>query len=171
MQTLISYFIPLNNIPLFGSYLANEWLWTVNFSPAYVGQGIIMGPSTTASMLLGAIVGYGILSPLAKSRGWAPGPTEDWATGSKGWIVWISLAIMLSDSLVNLGWLVLRPILQFIVPRVSQAIRDHDWREIFSSSFEIRGQYGLVGISRHGSTLTTASDTDEEHPPEHLISH
>jgi hypothetical protein len=31
-------------------------------------------------------------------------------TGSKAWIVWISLAIMLADSLVSLGWLVLKPI-------------------------------------------------------------
>ena len=51
-----------------------------------------MGPATTLHMLLGAIIGWGILSPLAKSKGWAPGPVEDWSSGSKGWIVWISLA-------------------------------------------------------------------------------
>ena len=74
-------------------------------------SGIIMGPATTFHMLLGAIVGWGILSPLAKRNGWAKGPVSDWATGSKGWIVWISLAIMLADSVVNLGWLVLRPLI------------------------------------------------------------
>lgn len=82
--------------------------------PAYVGQGIIMGPATTLHMLLGAVVGWGILSPLAKSRGWAPGPVEDWASGSKGWIVWVSLAIMLADSVVSLGWLTIRPLLLHI---------------------------------------------------------
>ena len=70
-----------------------------------------MGPATTIHMLLGALIGWGILSPLAKSKGWAPGPVENWSTGSKGWIVWISLAIMLADSVVSLGWLILRPIL------------------------------------------------------------
>lgn len=61
-------------------------------------------------MLFGAVLGWGILSPLAKSRGWAPGPVGSWEDGSKAWIVWISLAIMLADSLVSLGWLVLKPI-------------------------------------------------------------
>lgn len=69
-----------------------------------------MGPSTCMHMLFGAVLGWGILSPLAKSRGWAPGPVGSWEDGSKAWIVWISLAIMLADSLVSLGWLVLKPI-------------------------------------------------------------
>ncbi len=69
-----------------------------------------MGPATTFHMLLGATVGWGILSPLAKSRGWASGPVSHWETGSKGWIVWVSLAIMLADSLISLGWLILRPL-------------------------------------------------------------
>ena len=70
-----------------------------------------MGPATTLHMCLGSIVGWGILSPLAKSKAWAPGPVEDWDTGSKGWIVWVSLSIMLADSFVNLGFLLLRPLI------------------------------------------------------------
>ncbi|KAK2861252.1 hypothetical protein FQN49_004387, partial [Arthroderma sp. PD_2] len=69
-----------------------------------------MGPSTSLHMLLGAVFGWAILSPLAKHNGWAPGPVNDWETGSKGWIVWVSLAIMLADSIINLGWLVIRPL-------------------------------------------------------------
>jgi hypothetical protein len=56
-------------------------------------------------VLLGAVIGWGILSPLAKLSGWAPGPVSDWETGSKGWIVWVSLAIMLADAVVSLGFL------------------------------------------------------------------
>ncbi|KAL8775537.1 MAG: hypothetical protein Q9209_000033, partial [Squamulea sp. 1 TL-2023] len=110
--TLTSYFVPqIHDLPIFGLPLANDWLWTLNPSPAYVGQGIIMGPATTLHMLLGAIVGWGILSPLAKRKGWASGPVDDWQSGSKGWIVWVSLAIMLADSIISLGWLVLRPLI------------------------------------------------------------
>ena len=68
-----------------------------------------MGPATTLHMFLGCIVGWGVLSPLAKWRGWAPGEVGDWNEGSKGWIVWVSLAIMLADAGVSLGWLILRP--------------------------------------------------------------
>lgn len=47
------------------------------------------------------IVGWGILSPLAKFEGWAPGPVGDMSTGSRGWILWVSLAIMCADSVVS----------------------------------------------------------------------
>ncbi|KAL2127741.1 hypothetical protein VTI74DRAFT_10238 [Chaetomium olivicolor] len=107
--TFATYFLPvLRNIPIFGSVAAGTWLWTLNPSLAYVGQGIVMGPTTTIHMLLGAVVGWGILSPLAKSKGWAPGPVDDWENGSKGWIVWVSLAIMLADAVISLGYLAFR---------------------------------------------------------------
>ena len=111
LYTLVSYFIPqVRSTPVFGLSLSRIWLWNLNPSPAYVGQGIIMGPTTTVHMLLGAILGWAVLSPVAKDKGWAPGPVDNWERGSKGWIVWVSLAIMLADSIVNLGWLAFRPV-------------------------------------------------------------
>lgn len=50
----------------------------------------------------GMLVGWGVLSPLAKHSGWAPGPVGDMTTGSRGWILWVSLAIMCSDSVISL---------------------------------------------------------------------
>ncbi|KAI9709136.1 MAG: hypothetical protein M1820_003583 [Bogoriella megaspora] len=111
LYTLTSYFIPqIRDIPVFGSSIASQWLWTLSTSPAYVGQGAIIGTATTLHMLLGAIVGWGILSPMAKYNGWAPGSIDNWEKGSKGWIMWISLGIILGDSLTNLAWLILKPL-------------------------------------------------------------
>lgn len=113
VYTLCTYFVPvLRSLPVFGTYAASTWLWDLNPSLAYVGQGVIMGPATTIHMLLGAVIGWGVLSPLAKYRGWAPGPVSDWETGSKGWIVWVSLAIMLADSVVSLGYVALKPVVE-----------------------------------------------------------
>ncbi|RFU76118.1 hypothetical protein TARUN_6116 [Trichoderma arundinaceum] len=109
--TICNYFLPiLRDLPVFGTVAASTWLWTLNPSLAYVGQGIIMGTETTLHMTLGAVIGWGILSPLAKAKGWAPGSVDDWEKGSKGWIVWISLAIMLVDAVVSLAYIALRPI-------------------------------------------------------------
>ena len=44
---------------------------------------------------------------MAKSQGWAPGPIGDWRTGATGWILWVSLAIMLGDSLTSLSLLII----------------------------------------------------------------
>lgn len=173
VYTLVQYFIPLlHKLPVFGSYLATTWVWTLNPSPAYVGQGIIMGPATTLHMLLGAVVGWAILSPLAKNRGWAPGPVDDWETGSKGWIVWVSLAIMLADSIVNLGWLVLRPTLRY-GPSIARSTlekykQSSDIKQFVWSHVQSNHQY-----SNLGGQDADSKDNDEppdDAPPHHLIS-
>ena len=168
-------------------HLADTWLWTLNPSPAYVGQGIIMGPATTLHMLLGAVIGWGVLSPLAKAQGWAPGPISDWETGSKGWIVWISLAIMLSDSIISLGWLVLRPLINFtrnygphLRMSVGRGTLKQDLRNLLNSNntgyspvnVQDDGRnspdYGTAERNQHKSQ--SAQDGPEpDAPPEHLI--
>lgn len=127
--TITTYFIPaLRNLPILGLPLAKKWLWALNPSPAYVGQGIIMGPTTTIHMLIGAIIGWAILSPVAKSKGWAPGEVSDWNKGSRGWIVWVSLSIMLSDALVSLGFLIARPLVNGVVTFV-RSFQNSDYRD------------------------------------------
>ena len=148
-----------------------------------------MGPATTFHMLLGALVGWGILSPLAKSKGWAPGPVNDWESGSKGWIVWVSLTIMLADSLISLGWLILRPLV-LRAPRYFAKIKDPVGRGSFRSYFHLdwlkRDGYTALRTSSESASLghqtsnTYEPETDfssqsedlpeVDAPPEHLVS-
>jgi uncharacterized oligopeptide transporter (OPT) family protein len=104
------YFVPIfHALPIFGLQVANKWFWTLDISPGFFGQGMITGPTIPLHMLIGAIVGWGILSPYAKHRGWAPGKVDDWETGSRGWIIWVSLAALLADASVKLAWFLIRP--------------------------------------------------------------
>jgi OPT family oligopeptide transporter len=189
LYTLATYFFPiLRNLPVFGFTLAESWLWTLNPSLAYVGQGIIMGPATTLHMLLGAIVGWGLLSPLAKNRGWAPGPVDKWETGSKGWIVWVSLAIMLADSIVSLGYIALRPLVMHsgeYAESIRRIIRKRYWKGFLDlGSGKIGGDYALLREEVSAPPEETRSSfqedlivSDEEikglpepdAPPEHLV--
>lgn len=128
-----------------------------------------MGPATTLHMLLGAILGWGILSPLAKAKDWAPGPVEDWNTGSKGWIVWVSLAVMLSDSLVSLGWLITRPLL-FQGPlyfwKLRRYLRDHGFRSVFGP--KNASTYNIIPSNEPASNPSQSEEPDA--PPDHLVS-
>ncbi|GAP92893.1 putative OPT superfamily oligopeptide transporter [Rosellinia necatrix] len=109
IYTLFAYFFPvLQSIPVFGPAASSRWLWSLNASPGYVGQGVIAGPVVLLNMLAGAVVGWGVFSPLAKHLGWAPGPVGDWDTGARGWIIWMSLSAMLADALVDLGFFAVR---------------------------------------------------------------
>ncbi|KZF25227.1 oligopeptide transporter-like protein [Xylona heveae TC161] len=143
LYTLFSYFVPqVRDVPILGGPMAANWLWSLNPSPAYIGQGIIMGPATTIYMLLGAIIGWGFLSPLAKKKGWAPGPVADWETGSKGWIVWVSLSIMLVDSIISLGWLALRPVVTHgsrFMKGIHQSIRQDGLVPTLKASLPTKG--------------------------------
>lgn len=172
--TLIQYFLPiLHKLPIFGLHMAKTWVWTLNPSPAYVGQGIIMGPATTFHMLLGAVVGWGVLSPVAKKKGWAPGEVNDWETGSKGWIVWVSLAIMLADAVVNLGWLIVRPTIFYGPEWVSMATehfyRSSNWQDFLLLTD--RGRYAALGQDPASRTKSHESTKEppEDAPPHHLV--
>lgn len=180
LYTLATYFFPiLRNLPVFGTYMASTWLWTLNPSLAYVGQGIIMGPATTLHMLFGAILGWGVLSPLAKSKGWAPGPIEDWEDGSKGWIVWVSLAIMLVDSIINLGYIAFEPLAKLGIsyyPDFRSKVSNGDWKGLFqlsktSSKINYEPLSSTEDSFAESSTTTKiAQDLSEpDAPPEHLV--
>lgn len=112
LQNLVAYFLPiLHRVPVFGAVAANKWLWAFDLSPAYVGYGIITGTSVNLWMLLGAIIAFGILSPVAKHRGWAPGPVADWDHGARGWVIWVGMGLILGDSAIGLSWTIFKPCL------------------------------------------------------------
>ena len=137
-----------------------------------------MGPATTLHMLLGAIIGWAVLSPLAKYKGWAAGKVDDWDTGSKGWIVWISLAIMLADSIVSLGWLILRPLIyngpQYIHNFRERKKRGGSFLEaigVTSSKGDYTALDGSNSRTAYPSSATKLEDLPEpDAPPEQLIS-
>ncbi|BDD64311.1 hypothetical protein MPDQ_006317 [Monascus purpureus] len=174
VYTLFSYFVPqVRDLPILGLTLASNWLWTLNPSPAYIGQGIIMGPSTCMHMLFGAVLGWGILSPLAKARGWAPGPVSDWENGSKGWIAWISLAIMLADSIVSLSWLVLRPLVDHAHILKAKTLSSRVGKWISSKSNHSYIDYSTLNSIPDSTSSRTHHHShreDEDAPPSQLIS-
>jgi len=192
IYTLATYFFPiLRDLPVFGTSLATNWLWTFNPSFAYVGQGIIMGPATTTHMLIGAVVGWAILSPLAKHKGWAPGRVDDWENGSKGWIVWISLAIMLADSVISLGYIASQPIYLYggdYLQDFRRKVRRGDWKRLLrlDALTSSKGYAPLAAGEESTSSRRRSSSTAQDEyslspqalkdlpepdaPPEHLVS-
>jgi phosphate/sulfate permease len=67
---------------------------------------MMTGPTMTSHMLVGAIVGWGILLPLARSQGWIIDAYSDWESTKSGWTSWIALSILVADSVVELSWLI-----------------------------------------------------------------
>ena len=141
-----------------------------------------MGPATTTHMFFGALLGWAVLSPLAKYNGWASGEVADWETGSKGWIVWVSLAIMLADAIVSLVWLILRPVIwlsRLYGPLAVDAVREKGFgRCVQELTPEALGGYKPVRLTEgdlsRANTKSSAPPLDDEEeydaPPEQQIS-
>lgn len=127
-----------------------------------------MGPETTAHMLFGAIVGWAFLSPLAKSKGWAPGPVNDWVGGSRGWLVWVSLAVMLSDSIISLAGILLEPIIRIILQKRTN--RRASYQRVPDEESEDERRSGGDGLRRRRRpTQVEEEEPEEDARPEDLV--
>ena len=90
------------------------------------------------------LVGWGVLSPLSKLHGWAPGPVGDMANGARGWILWISLAIMCTDSLISLLPVIYNIVVEKLVPG---RIRLSKFNDQAQQDREIESEDRLVPMS------------------------
>ena len=83
---------------------------TFGFDPSLlmVGIGGLIGMRAGASMLLGAVVGWGVLTPWVIEQGWIPLgellPGSQWFKPVTGWMLWPGVALMVSAALTSFGW-------------------------------------------------------------------
>ncbi|KAK9868357.1 hypothetical protein WJX84_007164 [Apatococcus fuscideae] len=92
--------------PFFGER-ALRWQWQFDFQLIYVGSGMICPYLVPASMMLGAIVSWGIMWPvIATKRGeWYPEEYTETSysfQGLYGYKVFLAIALILGDALYNL---------------------------------------------------------------------
>ncbi len=93
------------------------------------------------------IAGWGILSPLSKLQGWAPGPVGNMTNGARGWILWTSLAIMCADSLVSLFPVVLRTLKDVLLSLARREFLIRDDKEIETEDRLVPMKWVLIGWS------------------------
>jgi len=126
LYAFIGYFIPvLKNIPIFtylGWSVATSYYWVITPSLSYVGQGMIMGPRIGISMLFGALFGWAFLAPQSKMLGWAPGNISSYENGATGWVMWVSLAIMIAEAFSSLACIIVVTTIRYYRQRTSPSI-------------------------------------------------
>lgn len=88
VYALAFYFIPELESPPLGMIPAltvfTVWGFTLLMSPMMFGAGILIGPRVGTSLLLGAVLAWGVLGPYLVDSGLASGPFYSEATG--GWV-------------------------------------------------------------------------------------
>lgn len=56
----------------------SSWGWNLYFNPLLMGGGMLSGMRACASLLMGAIVGWGILGPIVHYNKWVTGDIMDY---------------------------------------------------------------------------------------------
>lgn len=120
--TLGTHFVPeLESPPLHEWFsiplltLLATWSFRIYLGPSLLGAGLLIGPRVVLSLVLGAIVGWGVIGPFAQANGWAPGQVMDYKSGPRGWILWPGVALMVSEALtsVAMSWKSFLRVLRF----------------------------------------------------------
>lgn len=124
--TLLAFFVPqLAEVPL------HTWIgvaaltaladlgFKLYLSPMMFGAGILIGPRTGLSLMAGAVLSWGLIGPVVRAMGWAPGAAMSYDGGIRGWILWPGVALMVGDALAGLG-LSWRSILETLRPKKAE---------------------------------------------------
>ena len=177
IYTIGSYFIPkIRSLEVFGSYLSKTYEWNFQPSPAYIGQGIIMGLRTVSYMLFGCILGWGFLGPLAHHYKWVDSNSNvhDWDEGIHGWLIWSALSIMTVDSLIGFIVLTIRSIVKFLHVDDRALFFNDAWDDTFESMLlEEENKINNSRSSHSGqNTIKLASaSSDNEVSSKHLVTY
>ncbi|KAF6265154.1 putative metal-nicotianamine transporter YSL6-like protein [Scenedesmus sp. NREL 46B-D3] len=94
-----SYSCGFSTLPTFGR-AALAWTWHFDFQQQYVGAGMLVPPVVAWSMMLGAVLSWGVMWPLLARRegDWYPAglPGSD-MQGLVGYKIWLSVGLLLGE--------------------------------------------------------------------------
>ncbi len=143
LLTLASYFIsPLGHPPIMkwiGLGFISAWGFSVLVSPMMFGAGILIGPRIGISLLLGALLSWGLLGPLSVHYGWTAGDAiMTYETGAKGWLLWPGVALMVTDALMALI-LSLKSIYQSFTKKIEDTGDEKDHPDVIPKKIWIGG--------------------------------
>lgn len=125
--TFIAYFLPvLEHPPLIESLgsagaAAAAFGWKLFLDPMLTGAGALSGPKAGSSIMLGAVLAWGVIGPIVHNAGLARGSVMGLDTGVRGWLLWPGVTLMLVDSIVTLclsvPWSSMMPCIKSREPR------------------------------------------------------
>jgi len=99
----LTEWLPADSLLASSVALAALWSFKLYLGPSLFGAGLLIGPRVVLSLVLGALLSWGVLGPFAQLQGWAPGRVMSYADGPRGWILWPGVALMVSEALAALA--------------------------------------------------------------------
>jgi putative OPT family oligopeptide transporter len=114
------------------------------------GVGALIGPRVGISMMLGSLLAWGWLAPLAFEAGWVPpgpnDPKKSWFGAGMQWLMWPGVAIMVTAALTSFAfsW---KSIVAVFRPKAADAEPEDPNNEIMSKKWFIVSLVCVTGVS------------------------
>jgi OPT family oligopeptide transporter len=117
---------------------AASFTWTVDWSTAYIGSGVLMPWKSAWSMLAGAIVMFGIVSPVVWQfhDEWFPNGTKYNMSGLKAYWFLSSLAITIVDSIYQ----IIKIAIEYVIDKRRKRLEAAKTTETFATSTFIEAE-------------------------------
>jgi OPT family oligopeptide transporter len=139
--------------------------FAIDPSPLMLAVGVIIGPRAGASLLLGALVAWGVLGPWALDQGWISaeavaavakeagqdgGATASWFGPMVQWLLWPGVAMMVSAALTStaLSWRAFAAALR----RTKEQITDSD-QSLLEDPSSIVSRNAIIALLLGGTVL------------------
>ncbi|KAI8817268.1 OPT oligopeptide transporter protein-domain-containing protein [Fimicolochytrium jonesii] len=94
-------------------FTANLWTWRIEWTPAFLGAGMLSGVHASVSFWIGTLTAWGIVGPILVAKGVVkassftgmpkPGQTLT-APTARYWLLWPGIMIMIAASFTELFW-------------------------------------------------------------------
>lgn len=137
----------LDSFPIFGGYMKDHYTWAMDFDIGSFGIGAILPIQITFSMLLGAVMSYGIMQPYIEHFHNGSGP-NDWVDmenlpgksaylGLMNYSIFSGLAIMLVCGVWTIGTLIVTLVKEWRKPKTSNEKKHKEIEDGIRSQTEV----------------------------------
>lgn len=116
---------------------------TVSLEPSLlmIATGGIIGLRSALSMLLGAVVAWGILAPITLERGWMmvgpADPLKPWFSTSVQWLLWPGVTLMVVGSLTSFAYSGPAILASLLRPRATSSTGGADPRDVSRRAYYV----------------------------------
>ncbi len=108
---LLAHYFPVLSKPYAGALMTLSAFGARGFyflvSPLLMGAGIVIGPRICVSLMLGAVLSWGLLGGVVQAHHWVLGGIDDYRKGIAGWLIWPGVGLLVAESIVGI-------VLQFV---------------------------------------------------------
>ncbi|EPS39592.1 hypothetical protein H072_6670 [Dactylellina haptotyla CBS 200.50] len=147
-----------SNVPARGVVGAISWGWFIEFTPAFIGSGLLVGLNSAFSLFFGGVFAWAIVGPLLVKNGAAFGKTPG-GTEVEGLQNYMSMTVSNLDHVSPRYWLLWPGVFAMILVSMAELAFNY---KIISAGFVAGYKSAVGGINKLRNRNQPVAESDQE---------